>query len=122
MFRLRFGLQDTMLRTAKYASNLLDGRGKIYSRREYGMGEAAFDLGTMYEAGTDITLTTWEAFVLAAMLNLSVMRKAQRGLDEAVSPDALPSFDTSRCSHIFTLLSMRSCNGDRLLLAVCLMQ
>jgi hypothetical protein len=84
--------------------------------------EAAFGLGTMYEAGTDITLTAWEAFILAVMLNLSVVRKAQRGLDEAVGPGALPSFDTSRCSHIFTLLSMRSCNGDRLLLAVCPMQ
>jgi hypothetical protein len=39
MFHLHFGLQDTiMLRTAKYASDLLDSRGMIYSRREHGMG------------------------------------------------------------------------------------
>jgi hypothetical protein len=66
--------------------------------------EAAFDLGTMYEAGTDVTPTAWEAFVLAAILNPSVMREPQRELDEVVVPDALLSFDTSRCFHIFTPL------------------
>jgi hypothetical protein len=40
--------------------------------------EAAFGLGSMYEAGTDITLAAWEALILAAMLNLSVMRETQR--------------------------------------------
>jgi hypothetical protein len=50
------------------------------------------------------------------------MREAQRELDEVVGPDTLPSFDNSRCFHIFTLLSMKSCNGDRLLLPVYLMQ
>lgn len=38
MFHLRFGLQDIIMPgTAKYASDLLVNRGKIYNRQEYDM-------------------------------------------------------------------------------------
>jgi hypothetical protein len=71
MFHLRFGLQDTvMLRTFW----IIEVRST--AAKSIAWVEAAFDLATMYEAGTDITLAAWEALALAATLNLSVMREA----------------------------------------------
>ena len=55
--------------------------------------EVAFDMGTIYEAGTDTTTMALEVFVLAAVLNPSFVKKAHEELDEVVGLDDLPSFD-----------------------------
>lgn len=54
--------------------------------------EQAYDVGIIYEAGSDTTTMALEIFVMAAILYPSVMQKAQAELDSVVGPDRLPSF------------------------------
>lgn len=54
--------------------------------------ELAYDVGIIYEAGSDTTTMALEVFVMAAILYPSVMQKAQRELDSVVGSDRLPSF------------------------------
>jgi cytochrome P450 len=76
-------------------------QGWNYSKQSLAMKEAngmapvevAFDMGTMYEAGTDTTTMALEVFVLAAVLNPGFVKKAQKELDQVVGLDTLPSFD-----------------------------
>lgn len=55
--------------------------------------ELAYDVGIVYEAGSDTTTMALEVFVLAAVLYPAVMKKAQAELDAVVGSDRLPSFD-----------------------------
>lgn len=55
--------------------------------------ELAYILGVVYEAGSDIVSMVLETFVMAAVLNPAVVRKAQEELDRVVGPGRLPTFD-----------------------------
>lgn len=54
--------------------------------------ESAYDVGIVYEAGSDTTTMALEVFVMAAVLYPSVMKRAQEELDSVVGSDRLPSF------------------------------
>jgi len=60
--------------------------------RNMSLLEQAYDVGIIYEAGSDTTTMALEIFVMAAILYPSVMQKAQAELDSVVGPDRLPSY------------------------------
>ncbi len=72
-----------------------------YSKLALGMKEAkdmkllevAYDMGTMYEAGTDTTAMALEVFILACLSYPDFQKKAQKELDEVVGTNTLPSFE-----------------------------
>ncbi|KAL6811405.1 putative O-methylsterigmatocystin oxidoreductase [Trichoderma sp. SZMC 28015] len=53
--------------------------------------ELAYDVGIIYEAGSDTTTMALEVFTLAMILNPDVMKKAQKEIDE--NAKGLPSFE-----------------------------
>ncbi|KAK0309651.1 hypothetical protein LTR82_015140 [Friedmanniomyces endolithicus] len=55
--------------------------------------EIAYDVGIIYEAGSDTTKMAMEVFVMAAVLFPSVVAKAQRELDSVVGKNRLPTFE-----------------------------
>ncbi|KAK7903829.1 hypothetical protein LTR67_001849 [Exophiala xenobiotica] len=54
--------------------------------------ELAYDIGTIYEAGSDTTTMALEVFILAMLLYPKVMHKAQAELDTVVGVNAFPDF------------------------------
>lgn len=55
--------------------------------------ELAYDIGTLYEAGSDTTTMALELFTMAIVLNPEMLRKVQYELDTVIGSDRLPSFD-----------------------------
>ena len=55
--------------------------------------ELAYDVGIIYEAGSDTTTMALEVFVMAAVLYPEFVTKAQRELDEVVGSERMPNFD-----------------------------
>lgn len=55
--------------------------------------ELSYDVGIIYEAGSDTTTMALEIFTLAAVLYPDVMREAQEELDRVVGSERMPSFD-----------------------------
>jgi hypothetical protein len=54
--------------------------------------ELAYDVGIVYEAGSDTTTMALEVFTMAAVVYPAVVRKAQRELDSVIGSERLPSF------------------------------
>ena len=55
--------------------------------------EIGYDMGTMYEAGTDTTAMALEIFTLACLSYPAFQKKVQEELDDVVGPNTLPSFE-----------------------------
>ena len=55
--------------------------------------ELAYNVGIIYEAGSDTTTMALEIFTMAAVLYPSVMREAQEELERVVGSERLPSFE-----------------------------
>lgn len=55
--------------------------------------ELAYDVGIIYEAGSDTTTMALEIFTMAAVLYPAVMQEAQEEVDRVVGENRLPSFD-----------------------------
>lgn len=55
--------------------------------------ELAYDVGIIYEAGSDTTTMALEIFTLAAVLYPTVMEEAQEELDRVVGTERLPGFE-----------------------------
>lgn len=54
--------------------------------------ELAYDIGILYEAGSDTTSMAMEIFTMAAVLNPDFVHKAQAELKDVVGSESLPSF------------------------------
>lgn len=61
--------------------------------KEMSQLELAYNVGIIYEAGSDTTTMALEIFTLAAVLYPSVMQEAQAELDSVVGSERLPTFD-----------------------------
>ncbi|ETN40993.1 uncharacterized protein HMPREF1541_02925 [Cyphellophora europaea CBS 101466] len=66
---------------------------KMKESQEMSQKELAYDVGIVYEAGSDTTTMALEVFTLAMVLYPAVMTKAQRELDLVLGADRLPTFD-----------------------------
>lgn len=65
----------------------------IKESRAYTQTELAYVIGVVYEAGSDTMTMALMVFVLAAVLNPVVVKKAQEELDSVVGSERLPTFD-----------------------------
>lgn len=54
--------------------------------------ELAYDVGIVYEAGSDTTTMALEVFTMAAVVYPAVVKKAQKELDSVIGSERLPSF------------------------------
>lgn len=66
---------------------------RIKETQQFCSTELAYNIGVLYEAGSDTTAGTLDFFVLACLSFPEAARKAQQELDSVVGPDRLPSFD-----------------------------
>ena len=55
--------------------------------------ELAYDVGIIYEAGSDTTTMALEIFTLAMLVYPAVMARAQKELDDVVGSSRMPTFD-----------------------------
>ncbi|KIW96532.1 uncharacterized protein Z519_03601 [Cladophialophora bantiana CBS 173.52] len=87
-----------------YMDNLKQGKASNcwnWSRHAQEMKEAqamsqkelAYDVGILYEAGSDTTTMALEVFTLAMLLYPEVMRKGQAELDSVLGSTQLPTFE-----------------------------
>jgi hypothetical protein len=87
-----------------YMSNMLKGeKSKSWNwvkqaqsmkeSKEMDRMELAYDIGILYEAGSDTTTMALETFVMAMILHPTVLKKGQEELDIVVGSDRLPSFE-----------------------------
>ena len=55
--------------------------------------EKAYDVGIIYEAGSDTTTMALEIFVMAAVLHPDIVKRGQEELDRVVGSHRMPNFD-----------------------------
>ena len=67
--------------------------GQIKESQNMSHLEKAYDVGVIYEAGTDTTTIALEIFVMAAVLHPDVVKNAQAELDSIVGTTRMPTFD-----------------------------
>lgn len=80
------GLQSTAWNWAKQVQEMKEGQSMSQK-------ELAYDVGILYEAGSDTTTMALEVFTLAMVLYPEVMKKAQAELDTVVGGTRLPTFE-----------------------------
>ncbi|KAK5043558.1 hypothetical protein LTR84_011418 [Exophiala bonariae] len=82
------GRQSGSWNWAKLASGMKEGQ-------DMSPEELAYDVGIIYEAGSDTTTMALEVFTLAMLLYPDVMKKGQAEVDAVCGDDRLPSFEDS---------------------------
>ncbi|OAP58154.1 hypothetical protein AYL99_07244 [Fonsecaea erecta] len=95
-----------------FINNLIQGKASTHwnwSKQAQAMKEGqamsqkelAYDVGILYEAGSDTTTMALEVFTLAMLLYPDVMRKGQAELDSALGSSHFPTFeDKDRLPYI----------------------
>ncbi|KAF8064878.1 cytochrome P450 [Lyophyllum atratum] len=76
-----------------------------FEQQEYIIKSTA---GTMYQAGTDTTLSVVAFCILGFLTNPEALKKAQREVDDVVRPGHLPSFDDEASLPYITALVKES--------------
>ncbi|OQU96412.1 hypothetical protein CLAIMM_02496 isoform 1 [Cladophialophora immunda] len=86
MDNLTQGKASTSWNWSKQAQEMKEGRAMTQK-------ELAYDIGILYEAGSDTTTMALEVFTLAMLLYPDVMRKGQAELDSVLGPTHFPKFE-----------------------------
>ncbi|KAJ9608029.1 hypothetical protein H2200_007017 [Cladophialophora chaetospira] len=86
MDNLAQGQHSNSWNWSKQAQQMKEGRAMTEK-------ELAYDVGILYEAGSDTTTMALEVFTLAMLLYPDVMKKGQAELDAVLGPSHLPTFD-----------------------------
>ncbi|KIX09246.1 uncharacterized protein Z518_00325 [Rhinocladiella mackenziei CBS 650.93] len=88
------GLKSTSWNWAKQVQDMKEAQ-------EMSPKELAYDVGIIYEAGSDTTTMALEVFTLAMLLYPDVMKKAQAELDSVVGSTTYPGFlDKERLPYV----------------------